>query len=81
MNHDNELKVGAVLFQTGVIAFILSCIYQILDYSYLFDFGSMTLGDLYGWIMNRMPMLSLILAAVGLCFLIHAFFWNPGRDS
>lgn len=81
MNHDNELKVGAVLFQTGVIAFILSCIYQILDYSYLFDFGSMTLGDLYGWIMNRMPLLSLILAIIGFCFLIHAFFWNPGRDS
>lgn len=81
MNHDNELKVGAVLFQTGVIAFILSCIYQILDHSYLFRIESVTLGNLYGWLLNWMPMLSLILAAVGLCFLIHAFFWNPGRDS
>ncbi|MCB5280018.1 MAG: hypothetical protein M0Q19_07570 [Candidatus Cloacimonetes bacterium] len=79
MNHEEELKTSFTLFIGGLMTYLLSAIYWMIESGSSFSKMWMTSLPVVNFnMMTYMPLLGAIMAILGIALFIHCMYYNKG---
>jgi len=80
MNHEDELKTSFVLFIGGLMTYLLSAIYWMIDSGSSFSTMWMTSLPVVNFsMMTFMPLLGVIMVILSIAMFIHCIYYDKER--